>query len=322
MPSVNVSSGVLLTRLLTRSRLRQLQLVHQVATLGSLQRAAEAVGLSQPAATYALLEVESLLGLALFERHAKGTRLTPAGAAILPRVRQALQAIAECADIVSSMHAGASGVVRIGATGAGISGLLSQVLPEFTARFPAVTVDVRQQPPEQLVRGLLEETLDVVVFRKPGPLPPETEFHEILTDRYAIVCSPRHSLAAESAVTLAGLASHLWLMPPTGTIAERDFHRLWGQGPWPTRLCRVTSQSPLLLWSLLEQRQALAFIPYNTVRQWILAATLTELPGQWGPELTAVGALVRKDENRGGPVHDLVSALQRYGTSEASSPAL
>ena len=123
---MNLSSNVLLSRLLARSRMRQWQLVREIAALGSLQRGADAVGMSQPAATHALADIEGLLGVALFERHARGARLTTAGAALLPRIRQTLQALSECADIVSSIHLGASGVLRIGAIGAAVSGLLSR----------------------------------------------------------------------------------------------------------------------------------------------------------------------------------------------------
>jgi len=317
---MSVPSSILYARLSTRLRVRQLELVHQIATLGSLQRAAKALGLSQPAATHALAEIESLLGISLFERHAKGTRLTPAGAAIVPRIRQALQAIAECTDIASSLHAGASGVLRIGATGAAISGLLSRALPAFSARFPDVTLNVRQQPPEQLVRSLLEETLDMVVFRKHGPLPVETEFHEILADRYAIVCSPRHPFARRPGVTLAELATQLWLLPPNATIAERAFHDLWIESIRPDNLCRMVTQSPLLLWSMLEERQVLALVPRNTVRQWIVAGLLAEVPGQWGPPLTAVGALIRTDIAPRSPLHDLLVELKRWTDPDVASP--
>ena len=51
---MSTSSNVLLARMLARSRLRQWQLVQEVAALGSVQRAADAVGMSQPAATHAI----------------------------------------------------------------------------------------------------------------------------------------------------------------------------------------------------------------------------------------------------------------------------
>ena len=65
---------LLFARLLGRARLKHLQLAVHIAELQSLQKAATAIGLSQPAATHALAEFETLLGTPLFERHARGMR--------------------------------------------------------------------------------------------------------------------------------------------------------------------------------------------------------------------------------------------------------
>ncbi|RYF66566.1 MAG: LysR family transcriptional regulator, partial [Comamonadaceae bacterium] len=95
--------SVLFSRLLNRARLKHLQLVVHIVERQSLQKAALAIGLSQPAATHALAEFEALLGSPVFERHARGMRLSPTGAAILPMVRNALQQLQACADTVGSM---------------------------------------------------------------------------------------------------------------------------------------------------------------------------------------------------------------------------
>src|SRR4051794_15434861 len=110
---MRVPSAVLLARMLARTRLRQWQLVEQIATLGSVQRAADAVGMSQPAATHALGELERLLGFAIFERHARGARPTPAGDAVLPRIQIAMRAFAECAEAVSDLLSGSAGELRV-----------------------------------------------------------------------------------------------------------------------------------------------------------------------------------------------------------------
>ena len=67
------------SRLMAKARLRHLQLLVAVADQGNLKHAAEEVGLSQPAATQAIAELEQLLELRLFERHSKGMRLAAGG---------------------------------------------------------------------------------------------------------------------------------------------------------------------------------------------------------------------------------------------------
>ncbi|KAB2895761.1 MAG: LysR family transcriptional regulator, partial [Burkholderiaceae bacterium] len=63
----------------TQGRLRQLHLLVELEDCGSIMRAAEFLHMSQSAATQALAELERILGMPLRERHARGSRLTPAG---------------------------------------------------------------------------------------------------------------------------------------------------------------------------------------------------------------------------------------------------
>ena len=317
---MSTSSNVLLARMLARSRLRQWQLVQEVAALGSVQRAADAVGMSQPAATHAIAELESLLGVPLFERHARGTRLTPAGQATVAKVRLAMEAFADCADVVSSMLAGSSGVLHVGAIGAAISGLLSLALPAFSLRHPAAAVQVEQQSPHELLLNLFEGSIDLALCRRPAQMPAEAVYLDLLSDRYAIVCSPRHALAGRAGVTPAELAEHLWLMPPTSTIAERDFHSLWAGHGLPEQLCWIESRVLLLTWPMVEQRQALALIPRNAARQWLDAGILAEVPGAWGPSLEPIGVLMRlADVGATGALGALLLELQRWGDIPASA---
>jgi len=296
-----------------RSRLRQWQLVQEIAALGSLQRGADAVGMSQPAATHALSELERLLGFALFERHAKGARLTAAGEAVLPRVRAAMHAFGECAEVMSDMLSGSSGELRLGAIGAGVGSLLSDATATFSRSHPSVVISVFQQSPDVLLQSLNERTIDIAVVRRPRQLPADTSFEELLSDRYVIVCSPRHPLAGRSNVTREQLARHFWLTPPKGTIAERDFDALWCGTVAPTNLCWVQSRAVILMLSLVEQRQALVMVPRNTVRPLLVAGTLAEVPGTWGPPVDPLGMLYHSAtlEDRG-PLADFADELRRF----------
>lgn len=309
---MSTSPTVLLARVFARSRLRQWQLVQEIAALGSLQRGADAVGMSQPAATHALSELERLLGFPLFERHAKGARLTPAGEAVLPRVHVAMHAFGECAEVISDMLSGSSGELRIGAIGAGIGSLISYATATFSRTYPSVVISVFQQSPELLLQSLNDRAIDIAVARRPRQLPADTDFEDLLTDRYAIVCTPGHPLAGRSGVTREQLARHVWLAAPKSTIAERDFHALWLGTVPPSSLCWVQSRSMILTLSLLEQREALVMIPYNTVRPMLAAGTLAEVSGRWGPPVEPLGILYRTGalEQRG-PLADFADELRR-----------
>jgi DNA-binding transcriptional LysR family regulator len=317
---MSTSPTVLLARMLARSRLRQWQLVQEIAALGSLQRGADAVGMSQPAATHALSELERLLGFPLFERHAKGARLTAAGEAVLPRVRAAMHAFGECAEVMSDMLLGSSGELRLGAIGAGIGSLVSDATATFSRSHPSVVISVLQQSPELLLQSLNDRTIDIAVARRPPQLPADTTFEDLLTDRYAIVCSPRHPLAGLSGVTLEQLARHFWLTAPKSTIAERDFNALWLGVTPPRSLFWVQSRAIVLMVSLLEQRQALTMIPHNTVRPLLAAGALAEVPGTWGPPIDPLGMLYHSASLEArGPIADFANELRRFADLSRTS---
>lgn len=276
---------------MARSRLRQWQLVQEIATLGNLQKAAEAVGMSQPAATHALAELERLIGFPLFDRHARGLRPTPAGEAVLPKVRAAMSAMAECAELMGDMMSGSSGELRIGAIGAAINGLLCDAVPIFSERAPSIAVSVSQQTPSTLMQNLHGGLLDIVLARHPERLPQGIVFEPLLEDRYIVACSPRHRFAGRHDVSREELHGELWATPQRSTVVAQDFQGLWGEAGLPRRLCWVESMSPTLIAAILERRQALQLVPYNTLRPWLCSGAVAEVPGRWGPPLTTIGAL-------------------------------
>ena len=130
------SSAVLFARLMAKSRLRHLQLLVAVADEGNLKRAAADIGLSQPAATQALSELEELLEVPLFERHAKGMRITAAGLAVIPVIRHALEALQCSTDTLEALREGVSGRLRLGVITAVASALGMKPKPSGSRSWP------------------------------------------------------------------------------------------------------------------------------------------------------------------------------------------
>ena len=84
---MTVTATVLLHRLVARGKFRHIQVLLKLAELGSVQRAAEAIGLTQSSVTQTLAYLESLLGTRLFTRHARGVMPTPLASQLVPVAR-------------------------------------------------------------------------------------------------------------------------------------------------------------------------------------------------------------------------------------------
>ena len=102
------SAHALLNRLLARGKLRQLQVLLQLAELGSVQRTAPVVGMTQSGVSQTLASLEALLDIPLFIRHARGVLPTPACLELLPTVRQLMLGVAQGAESLAAaqLHEG------------------------------------------------------------------------------------------------------------------------------------------------------------------------------------------------------------------------
>ncbi|MGO1074706.1 transcriptional regulator GcvA [Inquilinus sp. CA228] len=117
----------------------------------SFRAAAEALNVTQSAVAQQVRGLEQALGAALFERHARGLALTPAGEALLPPVEQAFRLIADAAARIAQQ----ADVLTVSATPSFVSRWLVPRLDGFTRRHPGI--DVR-----------LSASNDLVDFRRDG----------------------------------------------------------------------------------------------------------------------------------------------------------
>src|SRR5919107_847808 len=94
-----------------RLRLTLLRAVHAVATHGSLLKASAALGVSQPALTKSLHELEDLLQVRLFDRHARGVRPTAAGTVLVRSARRVLAEVRRLDEELDAISAPRRGTI-------------------------------------------------------------------------------------------------------------------------------------------------------------------------------------------------------------------
>ncbi len=271
------SSEVLFSRLMAKSRLRHLQLLVAVADEGSLHRAAAVIGLSQPAATQALAELEDLLELPLFERHARGMRLAPAGTALIPVLRQALEALQASAETLAALREGVSGVLRIGAITAVASAVLGERVLRFCERHPAIRVEIVEDSAPHLMQRLLAGTLSGVLCRRPVPVPARLQFERLRADEATVLAGPGHPLAGRRGLALPDLAGYAWMRPPRGVWIREVFDDLFENAGITPRLHPVSTASLGPLPEILRDNRTVALAPATLARtlcRWRLVVAL------------------------------------------------
>lgn len=288
-----MGATVLLSRLQARARVRHLQLFAKVAELGSLKRTAEAMHLSQPAATQLLADLERLVEMALFERHSRGVRITAAGRALLPVVRRALDALADGAEAITALKREGEGLVRVSAVTAGIAGLLVRALPAFAREAPGLRIHVEEHDPDRCVEQLVRREIDLALCREPVAMPAGCRFSPLQADGFVVACGPAHPLTRRRRVAWSTLARERWLLPPVHTAARRAFDErmaeLGAQPPSSPVVTRVSS----LTWAMLQGEPLLTLVPYGVVRQLVESGQLAVLDTTPALPFSPLGLLVQ-----------------------------
>ncbi|MEC7763718.1 MAG: LysR family transcriptional regulator [Pseudomonadota bacterium] len=126
-----------------------------VAETGSLSAAARALGSSQPTVGRQVREVESALGVEVFQRHAKGLTLTETGAAMLPAAKRMRDSAGEIALIAAGQDMRPTGTVRITA---------SVIVAHFV--LPPILARLRQEEPGIQIELVATDSSDNLLFRE------------------------------------------------------------------------------------------------------------------------------------------------------------
>ncbi|WEF24185.1 LysR family transcriptional regulator [Paracoccus sp. S3-43] len=236
----------------------QLRLIHEIALHGQLQMAAEALAMTQPAASRMLAEAERHVGAALFIRQPKGMEPTEIGTAVLRRARVILREMASIEADVRALRGGYAGSVRVGAvTGPAVSYLVS-AMRQIKQESPQADITVDVMPSRDLLMQLAAGEMDFVL----GRILPEfdSDAFNILPmsdEKVALMARADHPLARARLVTLTELVGQEWIMQQRGApIREATLAAFAGVGlSEPDNI--VNSPSLLLTIAYLAQSNAI-----------------------------------------------------------------
>ncbi len=235
-----------------------LKLILAIHDHGKLQLAAEAVGMSQPAASRMLSEIETDTGGPLFERLPRGMTPTPIGFAFVRHARVILSEVDALTTEISQLHGGTAGAVRVGAVTGPAVGALVPALIALRATMPGIKPTIEVAPSVTLVRGLEEGRFDFVLARI-GSENNVRAFHAYpgRTENICFVARADHPLAGRK-VSLSETLPYEFVMQEPGspirTVLEMALLENRLRPP-----AQVTNSSSLLIaLNIIADSQALA----------------------------------------------------------------
>ena len=213
-------------RLDQRLKFRQLRMVEALARQQSLTRAAGVLGLTQPALTKSVRELEDLLGEPLFERHARGMRLTASGRVVLRYARGALADLGRLeAELDLKGEVGQASVI-VGALPVAAVGVLPGAIIRARAQHPDLRVRLVEGQSETLLAQLEAGEVDLVVGRLYPAVVPDALVREALyAEPISVMVRSAHPLLRIKRPTVKDLAAFDLVLPSFSQRINQDIEQ-------------------------------------------------------------------------------------------------
>ena len=175
-------------------------------------RAAKRLNMSQPPLTEQIQILEQSLKVKLFERSRRGTKLTPAGAAILPAVRKFADQLERLEFAVREAVAGQRSMLTIGAISTAMVEVLPSLIVKMKATHPDVTISMREIDSVEAAPLLQAGDIDIAFARLEGELGDGIQSLPLREDRLAVALPKEHHLAERTRIPLTSLAQEDFVM--------------------------------------------------------------------------------------------------------------
>jgi DNA-binding transcriptional LysR family regulator len=193
--------------------LRRLYYFVVVAEELHFTRAAERLHIAQPPLSYHIQQLEHELDVQLFTRTRHHVQLTEAGRTLLSEAYRLFSQVEQMVRVVQRIGHGEVGLLTLGFVPSASNNILPAILRLFRERYPEVRLLLKEQNPDQMIRGLEELRLDVGFLY----LPCESsalEKRAVSREPLIAVLPQNHPLAVRAEIALSELAEDFFVLPP------------------------------------------------------------------------------------------------------------
>ncbi|MCB0864898.1 MAG: LysR family transcriptional regulator [Solirubrobacterales bacterium] len=185
--------------------LRHLRYFVAVAEELHFGRAAERVGVAQPALSQQVRRLEAMIGAELFARNTRAVALTPSGAALLPYARRALAEAEQGADAAARAARGEIGHLTVGFIETAAVSLIPAAVRGFRSEHPDVGLSLRELSVDAQIKGLRGRVIDLGVVRAPVDAG-DLEVIALADDRLLAAIPSSHALAEANSISIRELS--------------------------------------------------------------------------------------------------------------------
>jgi DNA-binding transcriptional LysR family regulator len=275
---------------------RQLMLLIAIEEHGTVHRAAEALNMSQPAASKLLKGLEDLVGVPLFERLPREMRPTWYGESMIRHARIALSSLGEAGAEIEALKAGHAGSVAIGAIAGPAMTLLPPALGRISQAHPDLRVSVVVDGSDVLLEQLSQNKIDLMIGRLFARHDKRHLHYEpVAEEQVCAIARPGHPLLSLEKPQLRDLALASWVVPPQGSILRHRFELMFQAAGLEAPRRMIGTAALVLLPPLLRDSDHLAVVPVDVARHYAEHGMAGIVPVELSCRMDSFGFITRTD---------------------------
>lgn len=199
-----------------RFNIRQIEAFRAVITLGSMTKAAELLGISQPAVSRLMIDFQDAVGFKLFRRQRGGTEPTDDALRLYEQVEKLFTGLEELNQQVHAIRSLTSGSITIVAMGLYANGILPDIIARFRQKFPDISIRLDSQLQNRIPEWIASRRADVGIVTLPISNS-SVQVRELMTRPALCVFPADHPLSAREEIMLEDLADMPFVSFPRGT---------------------------------------------------------------------------------------------------------
>jgi DNA-binding transcriptional LysR family regulator len=292
-----------------------LRVLREAARHGSFSTAAETLGYTQSAVSRQIALMEQAAGRALFERQARGVRLTDAGRLVVRHADLVLGEVHATRQALRDLAERVPGRVRVGAFSTAMAVLVPRAVGALLAREPQIRVPLREGVSPSLLAAVGHGRLDVAVVTRPPQPPPGVGLIPLLVDPLLLAVAADHPFAGRTAVHPEALRAERWIAgssrPEAGLLGA------WTHAAWQPDIAFVARDWTAKL-GLVAAGLGITVVPAIAVAALPPTIAVTRIDDPAAVRDIAIAHPTAADDPHG---RALIDALRTVAADLASPPA-
>ena len=302
-----------------RVKLQQLRAILAVAENASLVKASDRIGLSQPAISKIINEVEADLGVRLFVRNSRGTHATEFGRMLASHAKRVFSQLEHVEQEIHDVREGLSGHVLVGALLAGSAQLLPRAIARLHQRLPGIRTTVVESTYEHLIPALHQGSLDFIVGRLPAYRYREgLAVEAFYQEEIHFVVRPRHEALDLMSPGLEQLLRWPWILPLPDTTLRQMLEAAFLDLNLELPIAPCESLSVIGNRAMILDTDCIGTFPSRVVQPDIEAGLLARLPVNPSLSFGPVGISYLKGTSFSRAGKALLEEMRRVAAEEES----